>query len=414
MSSTMNTPGRQRRSRRENKLATLEIGLVKAMIHEGMPDQEIQAYFTRPGRTINHGRFKEIRDGKRHASVGRASASALREFLNAWPEYQTVTGLHPRDDELLVKAREAMLAAVRQYNAPGVNFRSECFIVLAVIAWTYLLHWLYRRDDIDIRYRDASGKVKTTVGGAEKHWELEECLRHAACPIDEPTKANLRFLIGIRHEIEHQMTQRIDHLLGAKIQACVLNFNKTLKELVRPRVGLDQEATFAIQLAGMMREQRDILLKDTGLPKHILTAMETLEDSLPEEVRQDPAFAWRVMLVQKTTNSKGRADEVVEFVPIGSPLQEEISRIALKETDKPKLRPGMIVDEMKSLGFKRFTMDSHTRLVRERDARDPKKAFGTFVGGKEWWWYHHWRDEVRKHCEQFPERYRSSPQPPKP
>lgn len=73
---------------RENKLTVLEVGLVKAMLAEGdLNDQAILAYFTRPGRTVNHARVAEIRDGKRHTDVPVASERELRHFSSRWPEH---------------------------------------------------------------------------------------------------------------------------------------------------------------------------------------------------------------------------------------------------------------------------------------------------------------------------------------
>lgn len=46
--------------------------------------------------------------------------------------------------ELAIKAREAMLSAVQIYNNPNIQFKSETFIVLSIIAWTYLLHAYYK------------------------------------------------------------------------------------------------------------------------------------------------------------------------------------------------------------------------------------------------------------------------------
>ena len=60
---------------------------------------------------------------------------------------------------------------------------------------------------------------------------MEECLGCADCPLDEIVKKNLMFLIGIRHEVEHQMTNRIDDQLSAKFQAAALNFNTAIKTL---------------------------------------------------------------------------------------------------------------------------------------------------------------------------------------
>jgi len=53
--------------------------------------------------------------------------------------------------ELVEKSREAALAAVQIFNNPQVTFKSEIFIVLMNIAWTYLLHAFYRKKRIESR-----------------------------------------------------------------------------------------------------------------------------------------------------------------------------------------------------------------------------------------------------------------------
>ena len=54
--------------------------------------------------------------------------------------------------ELLTKSREAALNAVQTFNNPLTTFKAETFIVLMVIAWTYLLHAHYRQEGIEYRY----------------------------------------------------------------------------------------------------------------------------------------------------------------------------------------------------------------------------------------------------------------------
>ncbi len=54
--------------------------------------------------------------------------------------------------ELLVKSREAALSAIQTFNSPQVTFKSETFIVLMIIAWTYMLHAYYRSKGIEYRY----------------------------------------------------------------------------------------------------------------------------------------------------------------------------------------------------------------------------------------------------------------------
>ncbi len=126
-----------------------------------------------------------------------------------------------------------MLTAVQIFNNPNIQFKSESFIVLSVIAWTYLLHAYYRTNKVEYRYFEQKGQRKKfhrTKNGAYKYWELERCLNDKKCPVDNVVKSNLKFLIGLRHEIEHQMTTRIDNYLSARFQACCLNYNEFIKK----------------------------------------------------------------------------------------------------------------------------------------------------------------------------------------
>lgn len=151
--------------KRGNKLERWEIALIKAMIADGRwpNDQDILAYFTRPTRSINHGVIAEIRTGAKHAVVKPAPDDDLDEFLSSWPAIDAEAGLSLRGDELLIKAREAMIAAVHTFNSAGLMFRTELFIVTAVIAWTYLLHVWFKREGIDYRHTKNQNGQKVVV-----------------------------------------------------------------------------------------------------------------------------------------------------------------------------------------------------------------------------------------------------------
>jgi hypothetical protein len=96
-----------------NTLAKWEVALVKTMLEKRYVPQDIQAHFSRPTRSINHARISEIRDGKKHKTLKAASEAELDTFLEAWPNVDPSTGLHLHG-ELLIKAREAMIAAVHK------------------------------------------------------------------------------------------------------------------------------------------------------------------------------------------------------------------------------------------------------------------------------------------------------------
>lgn len=380
-----------------NRLEQWEVAIIKAMMATPprKNDQDILAYFTRPTRSINHGRIKDIRDGKTHTRVPAASVEELMTFLDSWPNVDG-SGLHLIGDELLIKAREAMLNAVQGFNNPRAYFKSEVFIVTAVIAWTYLMHAHFKGLGVDYRYRDRqTGDVLRTRHGADKHWELEHCLGQAECPLDVATKANLQFLIGIRHEIEHQMTRRIDDVISAKLQACCLNFNAALKSMFGSEYGLDRELGLALQFTGIAKSQRDLLLRDTDLPAHLVAAHLAYEDELPDEVVRDPKYAYRVAYVERSVNSKGKADQVVEFIRPESAEGREIASVLLKESERKKYKPKDIVDIMNAEGHRAFTIYHHQLLWQAADAKNPVHKFGVELRPGDWWWYDKWLEYVR-------------------
>ncbi|HEX8669956.1 MAG TPA: DUF3644 domain-containing protein, partial [Allosphingosinicella sp.] len=232
----------------------------------------------------------------------------------------------------------------------------------------------------------------------DKHWELEACLDYNDCPLDAPTVANLRFLITIRHEIEHQLTSRIDDAISAKLQACCLNFNRAIKDVAGAQHGLDRELGFALQFSGIMRDQRDLLLSETDMPAHVRAAHTAFEDALTDEMITDPRYSYRVAYIEQAVNSRGKADQVVEFLRPGTEKGDHV-RLALKEVEKPKLKPGQIVDLMRAEGFPRFNTYHHTKLWKDVDAKGPGKGFGTTLADGAWYWYPAWVDQVRAHVQ---------------
>lgn len=397
--------------RRGNKLDRWEIGLIKAMVSDGRwpNDQDILAYFTRPTRSINHRAIAEIRTSAKHAAVKSATADEMETFLASWPDVDPETGLSLRGDELLIKAREAMIAAVNTFNSAGLTFRAELFIVTAVISWTYLMHAWFRREGIDYRHtkrQNGETVVVTTPNGAEKFWDLAQCLKHARCPIEQGAKQNLLLLLEIRHEIEHRSTSRIDDALSAKLQACCLNFNDAIKSLFGAQYALERRLPIALQFVTFSPDQRAILKKAGSLPRHVETTVDAFEQNLTPEQKADPRFAFRVFMVHKTANRASGADLAVELVPPGSDVAEKFN-IALKEVEKRKYLPSEIVATIRGEGWDRFTMDSHTKLWKRLSAKDPAKGYGAIAVGQQWCWYDTWLNRVREECEHNPDTYRT-------
>lgn len=314
-------------------------------------------------------------------------------------------------DELVYKSREAALAAVQTFNNPAITFKSEIFIVVICIAWTYLLHAYFRKEKIEYRYyrKSKNGNRKIydkTKSGAYKYWELERCLNNDESPVEKNAANNLRFLIGLRHEIEHQMTTRIDDYLSARFQACCLNYNDCIKKLFGENKGIDKYLSFSLQFSSINREQKEQLSLIEDLPPHISSFVAGFDGSLSEAEFNSIEYAYRVLFVAKTANRKGQADEVIEFIKPESPLAEDINKkyTIVKETERQKYLPGQIVKIIKNKGYSKFSLHYHTQLWKSSDAKKIGKGYGVKVATT-WYWYESWIQKVEAHCKSNISKY---------
>jgi hypothetical protein len=305
--------------------------------------------------------------------------------------------------ELITKSREAALCAIRTFNDPQVQFKSETFIVLMMIAWTYLLHAYYRSRRIEYRYFEQGPKRKkfdTTKRGAFKYWELERCLDEKQSPIDKDTANNLRFLIGLRHEIEHQMTHSLDAWLSGRYQACALNYNAYIKKLFGARHGLDKLLTFSIQFLELAEEQIAGKRPEATIPQRLRAYIADFDGSLSSDAYRSERFSYRLLFTRKMVNRPGQADKVIEFVSPDSEIAKAIDKEhwVKKEVERKKYRAKDVVAEAHKAGFTKLSVfRDHAAMWKAEDAKNPGKGFGVDVQGT-WFWYQSWVDRVLELC----------------
>jgi hypothetical protein len=205
------------------KLNEWEVSLIRAFCsYTKFNDQEVLAYFTRPKRTVNHRVIGGIRRRKYYPDVEACSEEELSYYRDNWFRFSVSKGEQKKVEELVAKAREAMISAIQTYNNPRVSFRAEIYIVLCTISWTYVLHAFYRSKQIKYVYsetEDGDEKSYLTPGNQPKYWDLTRCLKSANCPIEIATKTNLHYLIAIRNEIEHRSTGNLDIRIASRLQA---------------------------------------------------------------------------------------------------------------------------------------------------------------------------------------------------
>lgn len=301
--------------------------------------------------------------------------------------------------DLIMKAREAMLSAVQIYNNPLISFKTESFIVLSLIAWTYLMHADYRSKGIDYRYYSDGGKRKKFVhnpDGSTKYWDLSKCISIAECPLDKDTINNLQFLIGLRNQVEHRKANGLDSYLSARYQACALNLNYYLKKLQGEKYGLDNNLALSLQFAELDYGQSQVIKDKEGLiPQNVISYVADFDSKLSEPEIKSERFAYRLLFTKVLAKRKGQADRVIEFIDPKSDLAKSISREywIKEETEKPKFSATQVLQKVRDAGIKGFGMHQHTLFWKEHDGKNPSKGFGAIVV-KTWCWYQNWADYV--------------------
>lgn len=263
---------------------------------------------------------------------------------------------------------------------------------------------------MNYRYFTPAGRRKRyhrTKNGAFKHWELERCLNEKQCPLEREVVQNLRFLIGLRHEIEHQMTTRIDDILSARFQACCINYHEAIVSLFGDEYGIAKHLAISLQFSSLSQEQIDTLEKQTALPGHIRQYIQGFDGALASDDFASPKFAFRVMFVPKTANHPNQADQVITFVKADSEIAKTTNAAyaVIRETERPKWLPSQIVAKLRTEGFSRFGMTHHTNLWKGRDAKNSTNGYGVQIA-KTWYWYDSWVKEVRRHCSENAGKYR--------
>lgn len=279
--------------------------------------------------------------------------------------------------------------------------KAETFCVLSIIAWTYLRHAYYREKRIEYHYFKQSGTRRLfdrTKSGATKAWELERCLNETLCPFNNATKANLRFLIGLRHEIEHQMTTKIDDAVSAKFQACSINYEREITKLFGEKYSLANQLSMSIQFTNLSEPQIDMLKDFEGIPTNIAKFINDFEKSLEEGIYSSTYYSYRIFYVPKTANNKGQADSVVTFVKEGSAEAEKINAdiVLIKEREKKKLLPKQIVTMMNDKGFSKMNMHQFVQCWKAKNAREDN-TYGALVA-KTWYWYESFIPIVEQYC----------------
>ena len=378
-------------------LSDREVGLIKGLMqHKALNDQQVLAIFSFLDRNFNHREIGAIRKGAKPRYVSIASATVLEVDALLY-RYSKLAALAEQlgfytttyTEAQVRKAVEVFKTAILVYNSITLSTRSETFIVLSVIAWTYLLHARLIGESVTPIYKSADG-TSVLVDGQEKLWELGYCIERPEAALSVGEKSNLKYLIAIRNMIEHRSFEDINDALQAKIQANALNFLKYAKEKFGTKYDFSHDLAFAIQLQALTLQSANALKATAPVAKAVAAVNALLEAPMSEAEFNDPAYSLRVYVVPKVTNNLKNADQAVTYSPVGSDVQ-----MAIKHAERPKYR---MTEAIKRLyDHHGLTISKHhfQQAWTVNDLKNPAKGLAIKLGGQ-WFWYQEGIDKIRQ------------------
>ena len=385
-------------ARRRLVLTEKEKSLIKGLVsHTGLNDQEVLSIFSHVSRSINNreiGYFRNSNNPK-YSGVTPSSVEEVNEFLKRYSKFEIVAkkfGTLPKEDyfDKVHQGCAAMLSAVANFNSPNNDWKTETFCVNAVIAWTYLIHAFCMKEGVEFRHINEGGEP-ILIEGRPKLLELSACLNLADVPIEEPVKANLKYLIHIRNAVAHEGSAHIQRFLEPKFQACALNFNRTLCKWFGDGFDISENLSIAIMFGELDLQLNSEVPDKSDLPAIIQTANLAVEEHIDSDTFNDPRYSYRVHVIPRTINNRNKADQIAYYSAAGSEME-----MAIREVERQKYLPSDIVKIANDAGY---GTNMH-KFVTFWKSLDPDQNSGRGYGvriSKQWYWYQSMLDAFMDH-----------------
>lgn len=208
----------------------------------------------------------------------------------------------PRWQTTLDASVEEACLAVRLYNDPAESRSFEGFVIHMHLAWLYLLHAQFVRDDVDFRYWDPQFKKRLLkIDGEAKRWELERSMKERWPSDTDPVRANLSLFIKLRNRLEHRHAHADEALmlnLAGHAHALLVNFETELTEQFGDTQSLAMRLRIPIFVGTFTAEGEQALRKfRSTLPNDIKTFVTDYETGLDESVTGDSRYEFRIRAI---------------------------------------------------------------------------------------------------------------------
>lgn len=371
-----------------NRISDVEIALIKGLgVYHQLNDQQVLAIFSHLARDLNSRDIGFIRKGERsrYAEIAPASKEEVDEFLEKYSKIEEIAeriGIYQTSDEnlSLFQALDYARSAVSIFNNNIILARSQIFIILMNVEWTYAAHVKLRSVGIAPVYVDDRGNEILT-DGKPKMWDLAHCCTRPELQISEGEKNNLRYMILLRNEIEHRSSEDINEEGQSKLQANALNFVNFMRRNFGRKFDPSGDFSFAIQLHSLKMKQTSLLKSSKGMSKAVAAVNALVEKDMSSAEYNDPEYAFRVYVVPKVVNNEKKSDQAVIFSPVGSNVE-----VAIKQVERPKYRLSEVAKMLKEDGIEGVTVQRCVDAWKAHDLKNPAKGLAVELG-KQWFWY---------------------------
>ncbi len=298
----------------------------------------------------------------------------------------------PRWQATLDASTQEACLAVRLYNDSAEARAFEGFVIHMHMAWLYLLHAQFIRDDVDFRYWDKKFKKRLVkIDGEAKRWELERSMVERWPSDSDPVRANLSLFIKLRNRLEHRHANSDEALilnLAGHAHALLVNYENELTE----QFGDTQSLALRLRLpifVGAFTPQGEQALREhrKRLPADIRAFVTDYEAGLDESVVNSSRYEFRLRamvelaprdpdaIAMQFTNYDDMTDEERAFA-------EELGRrgqVIVRDRKQPvsglgRLMPASAVNEIQANIPYVFNMSHFTESWRKANIRPPYGA----------------------------------------
>lgn len=248
-------------------------------------------------------------------------------------------------------SRDEASLAVRLYNDPAEVRAFEGFVVHMHVAWLYLLHAEFSRDNVDYRHRQRDNPRRLEkVDGEPKYWGLARSAKERWHDEKHAVRANLAFFIGLRNKVEHRYVreqQALSAAVSGQAQALLLNYEQELTDQFGAASSLSTRLRFPVFVGSFTSEGEKALLElRRRLPASLRTFIAEYHANLDPSVSDDPRYELRLRVVQELApkDPNAMAIQYTKYEDLTEEQRETVEAIGKKGLVVTKERQRRVVN----------------------------------------------------------------------